>query len=137
MSRSAENSCAFCRAAESQVNAFVSGPDRLRICDACVELVTAVLLEQQSAQESVFRLSQDKSACCDFCSLKNKRVWRMLQQHDHRICSECVELANRIIADQSGQPMSGLNAFALQQRNKKRRIWSFSWGDFMLVARWR
>ena len=41
--------CSFCHVVSNKVDHMISGPDRVNICDVCVDLCTEVLAEKRAA----------------------------------------------------------------------------------------
>jgi ATP-dependent protease Clp ATPase subunit len=133
----ATTNCAFCGNDEAQVRKFIAGPGALRICGECVESGSSLLLERGMNAVPSFRIATGRSALCSFCHRRQNQIWKLIERAGHCICSECVELANLILTDKGGGPTEAANAAELTQRNRKRRVRNFSWGDYNFAVRWR
>jgi hypothetical protein len=129
--------CSFCGKDEAQVGRLVAGPRPLCICRACIESSSSLLLGRPATAGPLFQVAVKRSARCSFCNTKRRRVWKLLERAGRHLCSGCVEIANRIVADGGEGSVTAATAAELQQRNRQHWVWHLSGGDFILSVRWR
>lgn len=101
--REPDRGCSFCGKAPKAVAKLVAGPS-VYICDACIDSAR-VTLDGSSARRSGARfetLTQQSQRRCSFCGKRSRDAPRA-SASGHQICKSCVELAQRIVADQ-GHP---------------------------------
>ncbi len=98
----AAGSCSFCGKPRDQVSTLTLG-QKLSICGGCVETASRCVLTT-TGQEGRSRLWQIalEDHECNFCGKPRGQVWRLLSKDSSGyICSECLELANDIICEES------------------------------------
>jgi ClpX C4-type zinc finger len=95
--------CSFCGKDQKHVKKLIVGPG-VFICDECVSRVEAVLKTGNVTTTRTATLrpvdQQDTADKCSFCGKRRKQVPAMASAGDARICAECVDLCNEIVAEQ-------------------------------------
>jgi ATP-dependent protease Clp ATPase subunit len=101
-------SCSFCGKNQKQVKKLIAGPHAF-ICDGCLSRVHAVIAEPgrtvSTPVATIQRVSDDAGAQqCSFCQKRRQQVAAMASAGDKRICNECLELCDQIVAEESPAP---------------------------------
>jgi len=95
--------CSFCGKDQKHVKKLIAGPG-VFICDECVSRVEAVLTTGNVTTTRTATLrpvdQQDTADKCGFCGKRRNQVPAMASAGDARICAECVDLCNEIVAEQ-------------------------------------
>jgi ATP-dependent protease Clp ATPase subunit len=104
--RGPDLTCSFCGKHQKHVASLVAGPDAY-ICSECIDRVHAVLDGTASAASTpiaaIGRVSDaDRAERCSFCGKPRDRVAAMASTGHERICTECAELCDEVIAGDLG-----------------------------------
>ena len=97
-------SCSFCGSTPGQAHKLVAGPD-ICICDGCIVLAASVLVTAgppatAASTATMVRLgSRASGQRCSFCGQPYHRVAGLAAAGDARICFECAELCQEILAE--------------------------------------
>lgn len=114
-----DRECGFCGRGQGQVDKLISGPG-VFICGACVDLASKVLAARQERSSDWARLvpESEPGARCSFCGKRGRgarglvaapdrpamgkfgRGFRASRSSGVRVCSECLTLCNKILAEQ-------------------------------------
>jgi ATP-dependent protease Clp ATPase subunit len=101
-----EPSCSFCGKHKQQVKKLIAGAG-VYICDACIDRVHAVLDgTHKTASTPIAAVGlvtdADRAERCSFCGKRRDHVAAMASTGHERICTECTELCDEIIAEDPG-----------------------------------
>jgi ATP-dependent protease Clp ATPase subunit len=92
--------CSFCDARQADVARLIAGPG-VFICDRCLMLALRVIASERDASDDrtiIQQAAAGPSVKCSFCRKKAKRVGRMAERSETRICSHCLSLCTQVIA---------------------------------------
>jgi ATP-dependent protease Clp ATPase subunit len=97
-------SCSFCGKHQKQVKKLIAGPS-VYICNECLDRAHAVLADPDNTASTPIRavgqLSHvDRAEQCSFCGKPRDSVVAMASTGHARICTECIELCDEIIAEE-------------------------------------
>jgi ATP-dependent protease Clp ATPase subunit len=100
-------SCSFCGKTQKQVKKLIAGPG-VYICEGCLRRAQAVIAEPgwtaSTATATIEQVSPENTAeQCSFCWKHRHRVAAMASAGDARICDECLELCDEIVAEDLGE----------------------------------
>jgi hypothetical protein len=95
--------CSFCGRHQTQVKMLIAGPDAY-ICNGCVDRVHTVLAAPDAPVSTpaatIRRVGEDgRDQWCSFCGKSQHRVEAMAAAGEVRICNECLDLCDEVIAD--------------------------------------
>jgi ATP-dependent protease Clp ATPase subunit len=101
-------SCSFCGKTQKQVKKLIAGPGA-NICEGCLRRAQAVIAEPgRTATTAIATIEQagpeTSAEQCSFCGKHRHRVAAMASAGDARICDECLELCDEIVAEDLGEP---------------------------------
>jgi hypothetical protein len=86
--------CSFCGARRADVVRLIAGPG-VFICDSCLVLALRVVTSERDASDdrtTIQTAAAGASVKCSFCRKKAKRVGRMAERGETRICGRCLAL---------------------------------------------
>ena len=102
-------SCDFCAAPRRDADAMVAGGVGGHICDLCIDLAVRVFASSSregDGRTTLRLLSAGDSSTCTFCKCKQStrkrsiNARRIVAHKQNRICNECVELCEEIVAEE-------------------------------------
>jgi hypothetical protein len=96
--------CSFCGRDEAAVGKLVAGPG-VFICERCVGLAVEAGTSGESVADGRIRLTPLPTGApdtCRFCGKTGSLVAYVVARGDARVCSECLVLAQEIIAEELG-----------------------------------
>ena len=91
--------CSFCDARRADVAKLIAGPG-IFICDRCLTLALRVIASERDASDDhtiIQMAASGPSVRCSFCRKKAKRVGRMAERGETRICGRCLSLCTEIV----------------------------------------
>ncbi len=95
--------CSFCGKSQKQVSKLIAGPD-VYICNECVEKVDRVIATGEVAATPLSAVKPVGAdvvrAQCGFCGKRRLQVSGMALAAGGQICSECLALCLKIIAEE-------------------------------------
>jgi hypothetical protein len=99
-------SCSFCGQRQKQVRYLIAGPDAY-ICDGCAGRAHTVLATPGGTTSTpvatIVRVTATgPDEWCSFCGKSHHLVEALAAAGDVRICAECLDLCEEIIADNAG-----------------------------------
>jgi hypothetical protein len=97
-------SCSFCGKHQKQIKKLIAGP-RMYICNECIDRVHAVLAATgKTTSTPIATIAQvsdtDRGGRCSFCGKRRHQVAAMASTGHAKICNECIELCDEIIAEE-------------------------------------
>ena len=98
--------CSFCGADHTSARRLIAGPG-VYVCDGCVVLAGRVVggdpaAEQEWAGTRAPWAEADGDGC-SFCGKRQEQVTGMVAAAAFRICRECLDLCDEIIAEELGE----------------------------------
>jgi hypothetical protein len=101
-----ELTCSFCGQHQKQVRYLIAGPAAY-ICDGCAGRAHTVLSTPGGTASTPIATivpvtAADRDEWCSFCGKSHHLVEAMAAAGDARICTECLDLCDDIIADSPG-----------------------------------
>lgn len=94
--------CSFCGVPHNEKRNLVAGPG-VYICNDCVSLAHRVAAGASEERLVAMRaVTEDASATCSFCTKRSRQVRHLLESARARICDECLQLCDEILAEEYG-----------------------------------
>ena len=102
--------CSFCGAGQEVARKLIAGPG-VYVCDACVDLADRTLgggprdqarWSARTAGAAAGRRPGKRGDGCSFCGKRPDQVAAMATSDGFRICRECLDLCQEIIAEELG-----------------------------------
>lgn len=100
-----ELACSFCHRCQVDVNKIIAGPG-VYICDGCVRMAKDVASggggthDKRRAAMARAPSHVESALACSFCARSGVRVTSMVAGDDARICDECLDLCDEIVAEE-------------------------------------
>jgi hypothetical protein len=94
--------CSFCGTPDDEHHNLIAGPG-VYICNDCVSLAYRVAAGGAEERPVAMRaVPEEEAATCSFCGKSRRMIRHLLENARARICDECLELCDEILAEGYG-----------------------------------